>query len=372
MKKDNDKQRLLSLKTGSGKTYITINAISQLKKKALIIVDTLNLADQWKNQFLFHTDLNPENIVILSGKESVEKELEECKGKIYIGIHKTLSTIADENINSINKLMNSLKIGIRVFDESHINFGNICKINSLSNVEYTIYLTATPGRSNFLDDSLYSKVFGKVKYFDGKQFDGENYHNIVLYKMDSKPDLEDKMSISTIYGFSQSKWANYISEKAYQIFLETVVNIFKKFNLIERNKKIAIVLPTINLIEKLKDDLNVLYPDIEIGTFIGDIKPITKRMDELNKRIFLTNDKIFDKAVDVPDLEILISFIQLSSTIKTEQLVGRLRKHEGLSSVFIDITDIGFDECIRNSKSRKRFYKKKAKKLLEPNENDSK
>ena len=63
------------------------------------------------------------------------------------------------DMNSVNILMNKLGIGIRVFDESHVDFGSICRINSLSNVEYTIYLTATPNRSKFNDDNLYAKIF---------------------------------------------------------------------------------------------------------------------------------------------------------------------------------------------------------------------
>jgi superfamily II DNA or RNA helicase len=51
------KQRLISLPTGSGKTFVTISAIQELKMKALIIVDKISLAEQWKNQFLLHTDL---------------------------------------------------------------------------------------------------------------------------------------------------------------------------------------------------------------------------------------------------------------------------------------------------------------------------
>jgi len=47
IKKDNKiKQRFLSLKTGEGKTFVSISFLSQIKKKALIIVDTLSLALQ--------------------------------------------------------------------------------------------------------------------------------------------------------------------------------------------------------------------------------------------------------------------------------------------------------------------------------------
>ena len=45
--------------------------------------------------------------------------------------------------------------------------------------------------------------------------------------------------------------------------------------------------------------------------------------------------------------------------------MGRLRDREGYSSILIDVTDFGFDECVRQSKLRKRFYKKHAKKIVE-------
>ena len=358
-------QRFLSLETGSGKTYVTINIISQLKKKPMIIVDTVDLADQWKREFLKHTDLNEEDILILSGQESIDSEIAKPTAKVYVAIHRTLSNMISNDINSINVLMNKLGIGIRIFDEAHVEFGNICRINSLSNVEYTIYLTATPSRSNFNDNSLYAKIFRKVPYFNGKEMSGEKYHTVVLYRYDSCPSFEDKISVRTKYGFSQAKWANYILNDGYEKLLEAINEIITKFKLDKRNMKIAMMFPTIELIKKVKKDLEELFPDVfTIGTFIGEINK-NKRLDELNKSLILTNDKIFDKAIDVQDLEILINFVPIGSLVKTEQIIGRLRNREDSQSILIDATDIGFDECVRNEKLRKRFYKKKAKKIIE-------
>lgn len=365
MKKDPEThQRFLSLETGKGKTYVSINCISQIKKKALIIVDTLDLAAQWKREFLNHTDLDENDIIILSGQEIVDEQYAKPTGKIYIAIHRTLGNMLANNINSINALMNKLGIGIRIFDESHVNFGNICKINALSNVEYTIYLTATPSRSSFMDNSLYAKVFSSIPYFNGKELSGEKYHTVILYKMDSHPGLDDRCSVRTQYGFNQAKWANYIEETGYEFFIEALNNLITKFDLIKRKKKTAIMLPTLKLIEKTKESMEDLYPNIEIGTFIGSIAK-DKRSDELSKQFILTNDKIFDKGIDVSDLEILINFVPIGSLVKTEQIMGRLRYHEGKSSILIDITDTGFDECVRQSKIRKRFYKKRAKQIIE-------
>jgi len=369
MKHDTEmRQRFLSLETGSGKTYVTINCISQFKKKAMIIVDTLDLAAQWKREFLNHTDLIDSDIVILSGQDIVDKEIKKQTGKIYVAIHRTLGNMLTNDMNSVNILMNKLGIGIRVFDESHVDFGNICKINALSNVEYTIYLTATPSRSSFMDNSLYARVFSEIPYFNGKELSNEKYHTVVLYNMNTHPSLDDRFSVRTKYGFNQAKWSAYCEGDGYEHFLSAVNDIFQKFKLIERNKKTAIMLPTINLIKKLKTDLEDLFPGIEIGMFIGEIQK-NKRLDELNKKFILTNDKIFDKGIDVKDLEILINFVPIGSLVKTEQIIGRLRNREGYSSILIDVTDVGFDECVRQSKLRKRFYKKKAKKIIENKEN---
>lgn len=365
MKNDNNcSQRFLSLETGTGKTYVTINMISKFKKVPLIIVDTLDLAAQWKREFLNHTDLTDKDIAILSGQDSIDKELSNRTAKVYIAIHRTLGNMLSSDINSVNNLMNKLGIGVRVFDESHVDFGNICKINALSNVRYTIYLTATPSRSAYMDNSLYAKVFKNVPYFNGKDLGSEKYHTVVLYKFDSKPSLDDKLSIKTKYGFSTAKWAKYVSNDGYDLLLEAITNIFNIFKLDKRNKKTVIMLPTIELIKKFEKNLPELFPNLDIGIFIGELSK-EKREKALEHKFILTNDKIFDKGLDVKDLEILINFVPFGSLVKTEQIIGRLRNREGYLSILIDVTDKGFIECERQLKLRKRFYKKKAKKIIE-------
>lgn len=368
---DLDKSRFLSLATGSGKTYISINTISKLGKAAMVVVDTTALADQWKNEFIKHSNLKENDISILSGQEIVDKESENPTAKVYIAIHRTLANMLTKDAGSVNALMATLGIGTRIFDESHTEFANICKVNSMSNVLYTIYLTATPSRSNFMDNSLYAKVFGKVRYFNGKEMGGEKYHAVVIYPMNSKPGLDVKASCRTQYGFSIGKWAAYLTEDGYEYVLETVVGIIDSLGLIKRKKKTAILFPTIALIKKVKDDLEIQYPGIDIGLFIGETKA-KERENEKSRSFILTDDKMFGKAIDIPDLEVVINFVDYGSLVKTEQTIGRLRRHEGKSSVYVDVVDNGFDECVKHSKIRKRFYKKNAKSITEINVEKSK
>jgi hypothetical protein len=89
--------------------------------------------------------------------------------------------------------------------------------------------------------------------------------------------------------------------------------LIDRLKLRERDLKVAIVLPTIELIKKLNHDLLKNYKDISLGTFIGEIKKEEERKEALGKKFILTNDKMFDKAIDVPGLEVLINCVPFAS-----------------------------------------------------------
>jgi len=367
MKNDKySKQRFLSLGTGKGKTFVTITMIGLFRKKAMIIIGRDNLADQWKTQFLKHSDIKEDRIKILSGRESVEEaKANPDKYDVYIAIHKTLKMLLDEDPNSLNELNNIIGIGFRVFDEAHLNFKNICNINSLSNVEYTLYLTATPSRSGFREDTLYGKVFKRVPYFNGlKEENIGRYINVVLYKFSSNPDDKTKIACNTKKGFSGQLWSRWLECGGYDLFYNTVLDIIRKFKLIEQNTKTAIVLPTINLIKKLKKDLDEEL-SLECGIYIGGAKEEENREKAINSLIFITNDKMFGEGIDIQDLEVLVNFVPFTSEIRLEQLMGRIRFGEDKSHVYIDVTDVGFPKCKTQLYARKKFFQKKAKTLHE-------
>ena len=372
MKTDNNcKQRFLALVTGSGKTFVTITMIGWLRVKSLIVVDTERLATQWKEEFLKHSNIDPNRIIILSGADSIEEAINNSSNyDVFIGMHATLLNVMKEDYNAMNNLMAKLGIGFRIFDEAHTHFKNICKINALSNVEYTLYLTATPSRSAFRDDQLYGKVFRKIPYFNGKELNPiTNYCDVILYKFDSEPDERTKYSCKTQMGFSAQLWARWIEGGGYDNYLECLKDIFTNFKLKERDKKIAIILPTINLIEKTKQDLED-FLNVDVGLFVGSHSSgksvsIEEKTSALEKKVFITNTKMFDKAIDVPDLEILINFVPMTSEVTLEQLMGRIRYRADKAHIFIDITDVGFPSCKKQLYTRKQFYKKHAKSIRE-------
>lgn len=283
--------------------------------------------------------------------------------KFYVAIHRTIGMMLSEDLNSVNRLMNILGIGFRIIDEAHSNFSSTCQIESLSNVEYTLYLTATPSRSSFREDTLYAKVYQKVPYFNGREEAISNYHTVIIREFDSKPSQNQRMAVKTQYGLSTPRWSDYIEGEAYDIFYENLHKLLTSMKVLERKKKTVMMLPKISFIKKLELDLANDFL-VDVGVYIGE-KSADEKADALTKPLILTNDKIFEKGIDLPDLEVLINAVPFSSTTKLEQIIGRLRYGENKSSIYIDMADVGFPQIVNQLKIRKTFYRKNAKRIIE-------
>jgi ERCC4-related helicase len=365
-----NRNRFLSLNTGDGKTFVTIYSSSIISKTVMVIVDSVDLAEQWKKEFVKHTDMDEDDIYMLSGMDSVNKAEEEFHDKkVYIAIHRTLQMIINNNPSSLPILLNKLGIGVRIFDECHVEFNNICSINAFSNVEYSIYLTATPNRTKFTEDRQYKLVFKDIPFYNGKILtEDTKYHFVYLAKMNTRPSDKQKVNMKTNHGFSIPRWASYIENEKYDVLKNMLEYILdERLKLHENDYKTAIVFPTISLIEKVYDDLNdTKYGSI--GKFIGSV-PKKKRLDELKHKLILTNDKMLGKGLDDSywdgDLEVMINFVPMSSHVKLEQLIGRLRYKKGKKHLFVDVTDKGFVQTKNQLRKRKTFYNKKAKTILD-------
>ncbi|WCS68279.1 hypothetical protein Goe21_01690 [Bacillus phage vB_BsuM-Goe21] len=366
----NDSQKFLCLPTGKGKTYCSINYVFKSKKLPMVFVDQENLMEQWKKSILNFTSVKEEEIFLISGRNSIDKLMkmkkkELKKYKWFIAIHKTIGNYIDDNPDNIDKLMKHLGIGVKLYDEAHVEYKNIFYIDSLTNTE-SVYITATPSRSDPIENKVYQNIFNDVPMYKVKEDEIVNYHNIIIVKFNSKPSIDDQAKMKSKYGFDTNRWCKYILDN---IKYEEFMNHITK-NIIERvnknfDKKTVLLFHTMAGNDVIINDLKETYPNIEIGRYNSSIKDKDKRLKELEKDIIVTTDVSFGKAIDVKGLEILINTVPFGSKVLTEQLLGRLREIEGKEVWYIDLVDIGFDSCKKQLKQRQNIYNKKAKRIYE-------
>jgi hypothetical protein len=360
----NEPQKMLCLKTGGGKTYCAISHIQKSKKATIIFVDKDIRLDQWQEEFLKFTTIDKDHIYIISGSDSIKKLLNEKPShKIYLASIRTIMSYAKGRLEKLGDLFQYLGIGLKIFDEAHVELNNIFLIDTSVDVSETIYLTATPGRSDPKEDIVYKRMYEWIPTYglESEYRDSGNFLNVILVEFDSKPSLKQQTDLTTKRGFNINGWSDFILNEYYDKFYNMICTLIKTSLQKKPTVKMAIILHKNDFVARLSSDLENDFPDISVGIFSSIIK--TNRNDELNKQIIVTTDSSFDKAVDVPDLEIIFNTVQLSSAIKIEQMSGRLRNGKNKRCFYFDFTDIGFPQCKKQKRFRHKVLIRKAKTL---------
>ena len=109
-------QLFLALNTGAGKTYLGIVYSALLNVKTVIITNSVGWLNQWKDSYLYHTNVISSEILFISGSKMIDKILSQRfnqdKYKVYMVTHDTLLSYASNN--SIDDLFRLWGLDLRL------------------------------------------------------------------------------------------------------------------------------------------------------------------------------------------------------------------------------------------------------------------
>ena len=334
---------LLELACGLGKTVISLNIISKLKKKTIVIVHKSFLMDQWVeriNQFLPNARVG-----------RIQGEIIDIDDKdIVLGMLQSISM--KEYPYSIFQ-----QFGFTIVDESH-HLGAEVFSRALFKIvtKYMLGLSATMKRKDGL-----TKVF---KWFLG---------DIIFSK---KRDGGENVVVKGIY-YSNNNEEFMKTERNYRgnVMYSTMIKKLCEFNC--RSEFILRVLKdTIDTVEECqimilahnKNLLKYLYDGInhkkigDVGYYIGGMKERDLKLSE-KKKIIVATYAMAAEALDIKTLSVLIM-----ATPKTdvEQAVGRILRKKDAEALVIDIID-PHPVFQRQWQKRRTFYRKNKYKILTTN-----
>jgi superfamily II DNA or RNA helicase len=362
-------QRLLCLATGRGKTYCAIAAAHRLGRAWMVLYDQTELGRQWRDQILLHTDLTKKDILVVDSTEKVRELSRAGEGthKVYLVSHRTLTAHAgSQGPDGVARFIRATGVGLKVHDEAHVEFDSTVSIDCCSDVALSWYLTATPGRSDHLEDSLWKKAFATVPQqgFVEKFDEDKKYHKVVYVSLDSKPSytVEQSMSASK-RGFDGAGWTSWMQTGArFEYLAETFLSqTLDGLYAAKPGLRVAITVRTNSMVDALQSYMSARFPSKTVATYNGLVGKKDKAM-ALKADIIVTTDSSFGKAMDVPGLGALFQCVPSSSPVVAEQMLGRLRGGEGVGALYFDVTDEGFSACKRQRTSRKPVLEAKAKK----------
>lgn len=338
---------VIVLPTGAGKTIVAIEAISRVKKPALIVVPTLDLVDQWRGRL--EAELSVE-VGVLGGGFQNAKAL-------------TVSTYDSAYLRA-DTLGN--KFFLLVFDEvHHLPAPGYASIAEMFASPYRMGLTATYEREDGLHEELPRLVGGKVYEKVVRDLAGKHLAEYDLEVIPTELTPEEKKE----YDRNHKVYLDFL--RASKLSLGTPQD-FRRFimrtgrdprarrALLARNRARSIAMNSRSKLEALRKILerheqdrvliftehNELVHRISKDFLIPSITHKTPKDERRhNLESFKTGaysaivtSKVLDEGVDVPEASVGVILSGSGSTREYRQRLGRLlRKKEGKRAILYEI-----------------------------------
>ncbi len=331
---DGNHRFLLGDFTVTHNTIMSLNLVTQLKKKTLIIVHKEFLIDQWVErikQFLPYARIG----LIRQKKIDVKNR------DIVIGM---LQSIAMKNYS-----MDIFKdFGFCIIDECHHIAANVFS-RALPKIgcKYMCGLSATPTR----DDGL-SKVFkwylGPIVYKVNKRDDDNVKVNILQIKSDAQPYT--KIELTNFGKVCMARMINNIC--AYEKRTNLIVELVRSMLLEDR--KILILSDRRAHLKEMYDKISENVSK-NVGYYVGGMKQSSRKESE-SMDIILGTFSMASEGMDIPALD---SIILASPKSNICQPIGRIlrKKHTDKPALVYDLVD-EFSHFYRQGLKRRKFYKK--------------
>ena len=326
--------------TGSGKTFITVAAMCFTGARTIIITNSIDWLNQWKDRILEYTQLDEKQIYMLTGSASIHKILnrDPIQYQVILASHATIRSYGEKyGWNAVDELFKYLRCSFKVYDEAHLYFDNMCKIDFHSNTKKTLYLTATPARSSKEENEIYKMYFKNVPSISLFNEETDPHVNYRAVHFNSHPSALDINRCKNQYGFDRNKYVSYVVERPNFLKLVTVL-IDMVYNI---NGKVLIYIGTNSGIMTVYNHIISQFPFLNghIGIYTSAVDKDEKEVNLYNK-IILSTTKSCGAASDIKDLRCVINLAEpFKSEVLSRQTLGRCRED---NTLYIDVVDNGF------------------------------
>ena len=352
------KEWFVNLQTGAGKTVLGTYLTSRFGKKTMIICFMKDILKQWKNTYLEKTTIDPYSILEINSSKILDD--------IYFGngdygsydIFLISPSLITSYLNKnpwtrFGEVIKELGIGLLIFDEGHRNMSAIVKVNAITNVKYTLYLSADYAQGDYHKERLYYNIFKKTRIIkpDGEESKSLKYTNVIVVDYNSKPNVTESTMIFNKYGFSAEYYMDYQLRKGkiYEV-LDEIMNMISKVR--KPEWKTLILLEHINHVDEVYDYLinHNNDPSMIYGRYHSKISPEDKQATIEIANVILSTYKSFGSGMDINSIKYVVSLNQCNK-VNANQAAGRSRAlPDGSDSIYFLVTDNGFKYCKQKTK----------------------
>lgn len=318
-------------------TFIATYAISKLGLKALIVAPTTLLKNQWVENFV-DTGIDKRDIAI---------DIYDAPNKKLCVV--TISAIENalrDNWDGLLQVVNDSGFGIKVIDEAHLHLKGMLKFDSICNIRYNWYMSATLGRSDAQEDNILNRALSDATRFIGNNEYEEYQHSYVhilfqdIYYYPTNNLCTEYFRYGTKGLVRATYYTMLMNYKHGVPFINNIITMMKRAKqIITYEGKILVLIPLISIIQRVLQemDLDPWFKQFSYAGIDGSLNIPTRRQ-AMESDFILSTSLSMGTGVDVSNLAAVVNFDQYSSPIINEQIFGRLRDR-GKETWYIDVCD---------------------------------
>ena len=354
------KRGVIVMPTGSGKTILALKLIEKINSSTIIIVPTLDLVQQWKEELKVFG-------ITIGEYTGIKKDLQPI----------TVTTYDSAYLNADN-LGNKFKF--LIFDEvHHLPAEGYRQIAEMFASPYRLGLTATYERANGLHGELPRLIGGLVYEIQSDELTGKYLANYEVIQISIELTEEEAQDYKKSYNI----FRNYLISRKIEmrrpqdfkiIVMRSGSDPAARAALLARNKAERIAYNSQNKIKKMRNLLNKKDRIIIFTRYNDMVYEISKTFfipcithqtnSEERKEILkkfksgdfsaLVSSQVLDEGIDVPEANVGIIVSGTGSSRQFTQRLGRLlRPKEGKKAVLYELITKGTKE-VRTSFRRKK------------------
>jgi len=325
---------ILEVYCGAGKTVMSLNIVSIIKKKTLILVHKEFLMNQWIERI---KDFLPTARI---GK--IQGPIFDIEDKdIVIGM---IQSLYDKEYSS--NVFSSF--GLTIIDEVHrIGSEQFSRTLFKTITPYMLGISATVERKDKLTKVLYMFIGGKIYESARKEVDPVCVRAIEYISADTAFNYVD------VDYRGNTKFSSMIVKLcAFGPRSDFIVNVLRDLLEEHPENQIMILCQNKSLLNYLYEAIN--YREIaSVGYYIGGMKQVKLQETETKKIVLAT----YAMAAEALDIKTLATLVMVSPKTDIVQSVGRILRVKHKHPIIVDIVDM-HENFQKQWLQRRRYYKK--------------
>jgi superfamily II DNA or RNA helicase len=325
---------VVQAKTGSGKTFMFVDLTFRRQQQTLILVNTIELADQTVDAFCKFSNIKKEDIGFIGNGKFDLKPITVC-------LHQTLAKLNGEKTKLVSD-----KVGMVIADEVHIcaadsYYNNMCKLRA----KYKFGFSATPKRPDGLTKVIHWAT-------------GPTIHEVDPALLKDVLITPDPIYINTNYYFP------YMGSHEYQEMITDLCDDEERNQLIVRTlnrdykyNNVAMLCSRVSQVETLKEMIGRKAVMLHSKMTKKVRKTTMDLLRNRKKTVVISTYGLFSTGIDIPHLDTLFLCAPMRSEIKIRQSAGRLmRMCEGkTAATIVDFVDKKIDPLKYQAYARKKI-----------------